>query len=139
MNYLGKTKREVVISKKLLIKIAVSFLISFVATFIIQNFGTFSYKSENLTNSKYEYGTDRVLLIKYTSQLGSVVTNYQFKDSYLEYQVKDLLGGGKFNRYENKLRYYLKATLNDFRYVIFLWITLSIIIVAISKVKIKVV
>ncbi|GAA4954758.1 hypothetical protein GCM10023314_30550 [Algibacter agarivorans] len=131
------SKKEIRLSKKIIIRIILCLVLSFGLIFILQNFGTFSYHSENKTNSAYEYGTDRVIGIQFNSQLGSIVTNHQFKNSSLNYQVKDLMYGGDFNAYRNKLPYYIKATFNDYQYILFLWFFLSIIVVVMNKIKFK--
>ncbi|GEM_PF-5626857 len=130
-------KKEIRINKNVIIGIIACFFISFGLVFILQTFGTFSYQSENKKSSSYEYGADTVILIKYESQLGTIVTNYQFKDSRLGYQVKDMLPGEKFDNYHKKQPYYFKAALNEFGLILIIWGVLSIIIIVKNKIKFK--
>jgi len=132
------SKKEIKISRKLLIGVLGAFFISVVILFTVQNFGTFSYKSENKTNSAYEYRTDRVLIIKYQSLLGTIVTNYQLRNPSLNYQVRDMMIEGKFNNYSNKFPYYVQATFKDIKYAFITWIFLSLTLIILTKIKFKI-
>lgn len=132
------SKREIRLSKSIIYSIIFCLMLSFVIMFILQNFGTFRYTSENNDGSVYEKATDRIISISYKSQLGTNVTNYDFQNYYLKYQVKDMKSGGVFHSYNKKLQYYIKATFKDFKYVLMLWGLLSLITIISSKLKIKI-
>lgn len=132
------SKKEIKISKKLVFGILGAFFISVVILFIVQNFGTFSYQSENKTNSAYEYGTDRILLIKYESLLGTTITNYQLRKPSLNYQASDMMLEGKFHIYSNKFPYYIQATFKDIKYALLAWAILSLVLIALTKIKFKI-
>ncbi|PQV51219.1 hypothetical protein CLV33_101141 [Jejuia pallidilutea] len=141
-------KKEIKISKKLLGGVLVAFILSFIGLFILQNFGSFSYNSDTSkypkTNSQgkilmniYVEPTDRVTAIYYESILGTKISNYGLRKSRIDYQIKDLRTGGKFHNYSNKFPYYIEATLKDFKYALISWGMISMILLLVTKVKVK--
>lgn len=107
-----------------LIKITIfSFLLGFIIVFSIEHFGKFSY----LEVSNPDYSKTKSGKISFTRNvpLSAKISTINLKtpfETYLKFDGNDFTVGdmyGSFQEYPNEAKYYFKATLKDFKYVIY--------------------
>lgn len=117
--------------------VGLSLLIGFVATFLLNHLGKFSFRFDLSSASSvsgglqsYVTGNPRVSEIIYKSFFGSEISTYNTPYTAFDVGYVD----GDFN-YFKKVFYYLEGTVYDFIYVILIAIVVYALIVANRKYK----
>ncbi len=111
-----KEKKELKIDKNIINSIIVGFVISLIIILIIQHFGKFPY----ITGVQLRW-FDSPFGYRYEFLGDNVVTSYStLKLNYL-----------------TKLNVYFKSAFENFQYILYLWIPLSIIFIIYKKYNIK--
>jgi|GEM_PF-5314963 len=128
--------------------ILITFIISYLIIFATQHFGDFRYRYyqketqgeavPGMEGANYVYydwnRDDPVLSITFETILGSKITFPS--DGWKIRDMDNSLGG--FHKYNNKFKYYNRATVEEFKYVLLIWILLVLTVLFSKKFKIKI-
>jgi hypothetical protein len=129
------------IKKEYLRNFVLSFVLGFGTLYGLEHFGKFSYIADNQNHSSYERlsfveyvpATTKVLSIYFDSYFGKRIrTNGNGFDLYdLNYSDTD------FNKYTNKSYYYTQATIEDYKYGVYISLGLFLTSLFFANFKIK--
>uniref|UniRef100_UPI0040485A2E bZIP transcription factor n=1 Tax=Mariniflexile sp. TaxID=1979402 RepID=UPI0040485A2E len=133
------SKKNIKASLQITKAIVFGLLLGFTMVFAIEHFGKFSYMEEvdysknNLSNGKLSFTRD----IPYNAKISKIHLTTPF-DTYLtfdggNYIVVDMYSS--FQEYPNKLKYYFKATIKDFKYIVYISIGFFIVILLLTNYK----
>jgi hypothetical protein len=118
--------------------IIIALLLGFITVFIIEHFGNFSYMEEASTdtstqNEKLSFTRDIPLGTKVSriNLLTPFKTSLTFEAD--RYTVYDMYYS--FQEYPNKAKYYFKASLKDYKYVVFIGLGCFILILLLTNYK----
>ena len=133
--------KTIEIKKVHLRNLLLSFILGFGILYGLEHFGKFSYLADYPAQNNYEKpsfevqvpSTTKALYIHYDSYFNNrVTTNGNGFDLFdLNYSNSD------FHKYTNKSYYYTQATLKDFKYGIYISLSLFIISLFFTNFKIK--
>ena len=134
-------KKTVAIKKDIPKSIISGLILGIISVFVIEHFGGFSYiaKTESLNSN------DKINLVEYVSSktpLRKIYFNSPFgKQMIFEgegFTVGDMkFTGGDFKPYNNRIKYYFKATLYDFKYVFAVSMVLALLIYFLKNFRLK--
>ena len=133
--------KTIEIKKVHLRNLFISFILGFITLYGLEHFGKFSYIADSPPQNSYEKlslveyvpATTKVLRIYFDSYFGKrIETSGNGFDLYdLNYSDTD------FNKYTTKSYYYTKATIEDYKYGIYISLCLFIISIFFTNFKIK--
>ena len=132
-------KKTININKRITKPILIGFVASFVLVLIIEHWSNIYVDFNKQRENKGEYYVESInynyplIGMRIYTPFG---TNLEYSGN--GYTVADAkLNYGKLNKYPHKLKYFIKALIADFQFVIYFWIGISGLIYLLSNYKFK--
>lgn len=136
--------KTITISRKVPKALIISFLIALSIVFVREHWGEFKYDVK-ANNSSSIYNSNGKIDLSGTRVTSKTPLQYirletPFRSTvYIEdnkYTMSDIWNG-RFNKYSFKAKYYLKALIKDFEYVIYYWIGISVLGILLLSFRVK--
>lgn len=144
-------KKEVTINSKMLRNTLFSSIFSFLSVFIMEHFGKFEFTYIPTEKKETQLSPGVTEIYRYTSTDNYVygITYHppfsdEFRVSIIKnngeiWKIKDLkYSDSDFYKYQNKIKYYLEATIKDYIYIIILFLIINLIFFFIKNYSINI-
>lgn len=134
-------KKTITIKRDIPKAIIIGLLFGLILVFVVEHFGNFSYIAKT-TNTNTNGKISLVDYLPPKTPLESIYFDTPFgnrlKFSGEDFTISDMhFRRSEFKPYSNRVKYYFKATFQDFKYVFFIGIIVAALIYIVNNYKLK--